>query len=398
MLRDRRILVVDDSSNNRAMLSELLATWHCCPEVAVDGASALAMMTAARDEGKPYTVALIDLGMPEMKGDELAEKIHQEPTFVDTRVVLMTSFRLHRLDPGLHQAGIAAVLHKPVSNKQLQECLKQALGIQADGEVNAHDHVLSDRPRQDLNGTKVRILLVEDNPTNQLVTMSILDKLGYEADIAENGIEAIIALETSSFDLVLMDVQMPEMDGIEATRRIRKATNVCDRNIPIVAMTAHAMKGDRERCLAAGMNEYLAKPFSAQGLAEVIERLLKSGPVDRQRGYRTELDPQVFDRDELLVRIGGDRQLLHEIETAFLEDASSQIESIREAVGDGDASQVAAFGHALKSASAGIGANAIKEVAHQVEIAGGAGDLEIAKGLVEIAKEELARFEQAVAR
>jgi PAS domain S-box-containing protein len=397
ILGDRRFLVVDDSANNRAMLSELLASWNCCAEEAVDGDSALAMMASASGEGKPYSVALIDLGMPEMKGDELAKKIHQEPAFVDTRLVLMTSFRLHRLDPDLRQAGIAAVLHKPVRNRQLQACLKQALGVQAyDDALDAQEHELSDRPRQDLNGTKVRVLLVEDNPTNQLVTMSILDKLGYEADIAENGIEAIKALETSSFDLVLMDVQMPEMDGIEATSRIRKAANVCDRNIPIVAMTAHAMKGDRERCLGAGMNEYLAKPFSAQSLAEVIERLLKSGPVDQQRRYEPELDPEVFDRDELLVRIGGDRQLLHEIETAFLEDASAQIESIQEAVVDGDASRVAAFGHALKSASAGIGANAIKDVAHQVEIAGGAGDLEIAKGLVEIAKEELTRFEQAL--
>jgi CheY-like chemotaxis protein/HPt (histidine-containing phosphotransfer) domain-containing protein len=256
----------------------------------------------------------------------------------------------------------------------------------------ARDHQLSEHPRQDADSSKLRILLVEDNPTNQLVTMSILDKLGYQADIAENGMEAIKALETCSFDLILMDVQMPEMDGIEATRRIRKADNVCNRDIPIVAMTAHAMKGDRERCLAAGMNEYLAKPFSAQSLAEVIERLLAE-PGDRLPAH----DPEVFDREELLIRIGGDHQLLHEIEAAFLEDASAQIESIQAAVVDGDASRVAEFGHALKSASAGIGANAIKDVAHQVELAGGTGDLEIARGLIEIAREELARFEQAVA-
>jgi CheY-like chemotaxis protein/HPt (histidine-containing phosphotransfer) domain-containing protein len=401
LLQNQRILVVDDNTSSRQMLRELLEHWQCCPEAVADAGSALSRLARASATGSPYSVALVDLDMPDTSGDQLVSMIRQEPVLKDTGLVLMTSFRSPGTEPDLESA--ACLLAKPVRRARLSDCLLLSVGIQP-RQPCARPGAAHAGGRADIIERKVRVLLVEDNPTNQLVTLSILSKHGFQTDVVSNGLEAVTTLERSPYDLVLMDVQMPEMDGLEATRRIREAeSSSTDRDVPIIAMTAHAMKGDRERCLAAGMNEYLAKPFSPQSLLEVIERLLPKQPLIRKPtlvhkldGIERPADHEVFDRHGLLMRIGGDPTLLHEIEAAFLEDAVTQIESITRAVNDRDAAMVEAYGHALKSACAGIGANAFKEVAYRVEQAGNAGQIDVAEGLIDAVREELTRIELVI--
>jgi len=242
--------------------------------------------------------------------------------------------------------------------------------------------------------------LAEDNPTNQIVALRTLEKAGYRADAVANGAEAIAALENVPYDLVLMDVQMPEMDGLEATRKIRdRVSRVQNHRIPIIAMTAHAMKGDRERCIEAGMDDYVSKPVNPKELIEAIERHLggkgasKAGPA----GGRVIPQSKVFDRAALLERAEGDEELLKTIVRVFLEDVPRQIAALREALARADAVGLQRQAHCLKSASGSAGATAMQDVAFQIEAAGESGDLEKAAPLVRRIEEEFERLKRVLA-
>jgi CheY-like chemotaxis protein len=233
---------------------------------------------------------------------------------------------------------------------------------------------------------KTRILVAEDNPTNQKVALAILDKLGYRADAVANGQEALKALETVPYDLVLMDVQMPEMDGFEATQRIRDIkSKVRNHKIPIIAMTAHALKGDREKCLEAGMDDYVSKPVNPQELVEVVEKCFdgvsREGPVKATVPNSNEKD--IFDKSILLGVLSGDEELLKTILQGFFEDTPNQINALKEAQKSGDASQIARQAHPLKSASGSVGATVMQELALQIEAEGEAGNLEPTASLID---------------
>ena len=234
----------------------------------------------------------------------------------------------------------------------------------------------------------VRILLAEDNITNQQVAVGILKKLGLRADAVANGAEAVKALETIPYDLVLMDVQMPEMDGLEATRHIRNPQSaVRNHQIPIIAMTAHAMQGDREKCLEAGMNDYVSKPISPQALAEVLDKWLPKEPAattkqaagkPEEAGPVSAKEPEVpvFDKAGMMARLMDDEDLARTVVEGFLEDIPKQIEALKGYLEAGDAARAERQAHTIKGASANVGGEALRAVAFEMEKAGKTGDLE----------------------
>jgi PAS domain S-box-containing protein len=279
-----RVLVVDDNITSRDILTTRLASWGMRPSATQDGPGALRALYGALAEGDPFRVAVIDMQMPGMDGAALATAIKADDALQQTRLVLMTSLGQRGDAKRMEQIGFAGYLTKPTRHHELRSVLSLALVEPAPQDMGSK-LVTRHTVRETLNrfaGRKERILLAEDNITNQQVALGILKKLGLRADAVANGAEAIKALATAPYDLVLMDVQMPEMDGLEATRAIRNPkTAVQNHYVPIIAMTANAMQGDRQKCLDAGMNDYVSKPIDPRALADVLDTWL---PADGREG------------------------------------------------------------------------------------------------------------------
>ena len=268
---DRRVLLVDDNATNRFLPAMLLDRWGCRHDEASDGVRALEMLRLARAGGDPYAVAVLDMHMPGMDGEELARTIKADPAIAETRLVLTMSPGRRGDWAWLKRSGFSALLMKPLRKEHLHRCLALLLD-ERQCRLDPVSTVVTDRGLA-VETKPVRILLAEDNVVNQKVAVKILANLGYRADIVSNGREAVERLKTERYDMVLMDCMMPEMDGYEAAQCIREpATGVVDPNVPIVALTAHAMTGDREKCLHAGMNDYLSKPFRTEELEIILEK------------------------------------------------------------------------------------------------------------------------------
>jgi CheY-like chemotaxis protein len=277
-LRNVRVLIVDDNVTSREILNARLASWDMRPSEAQGGPEALQALYRAIDEHDPFRIAIIDMQMPGVDGKALGRAIKADKHLADTRMVMLTSLGTQGDARRFQEIGFAAYATKPIRHKELKIVLSLALAERTEVEPTPQPIVTRHTARESLkrfDGREARILLVEDNITNQQVALGILKKLRWHADLVANGADALISLETIPYDLVLMDVQMPEMDGLEATRRIRNPQSaVINHGIPIIAMTAHAMQGDRERCLEAGMNDYVTKPVSPQALAEALDKWL----------------------------------------------------------------------------------------------------------------------------
>jgi PAS domain S-box-containing protein len=284
-LRGLPVLVVDDNATNRLLLERLLTAWRMHPTAVEGGAEALRQLTRARAAERPFPLVLIDGRMPEMDGFALAERIQQDPTLAGSTILMLTSDDRPGDVARCRALGIGAYLVKPIRQSQLLDAIVTALASPAP-EVSASPPPLAQPapPR----GPALRVLLAEDNPVNQRLAMRMLEKRGHRVVVVTNGRDAVAALAAQPFDLVLMDVQMPEMDGFEATRAIRDAERGRGSRMPIIAMTAHAMKGDRERCLLAGMDDYVSKPVQAAELYEMIDRLV---PERSARARRLDLVP-----------------------------------------------------------------------------------------------------------
>ena len=379
-IREKRILIVDDNSTNRFVLKEQLKLWGCKYKETSSGAQALEELRFALADNDPFEIAVIDTQMPEMDGETLGQKIKQDPDLKNTILLLLTSIGKRGDAKRIEEIGFAAYLTKPVKQLQLYDCLtavfsrkKEELNNQTATIVTRHS-IAEDKKR------KHRILLAEDNITNQQVAMNILRKFGYNADIVNNGKEALRALEKIPYDLLLMDCQMPEMDGYEATGEIRNPTSrVLDHKIPVIAMTAHAMKGDREKCMEAGMNDYLCKPINPQELLDVIEKwLLKGGTFKQKESTDADVNSKkkIFDKKGLLDRLMGDEDLASKILNDFVNDVPNKLVALKEALNNGDASSVQNHAHNLKGASANVGAIALHEAAQEIEVAVGNGSME----------------------
>ena len=278
-LRDVRVLIVDDSDTSREILTVRMASWGMRPSEAHDGPEALEALYRALDENDPFRIAVIDMQMPGMNGEVLGRTIKADERLADTRMVILTSLGTRGDARRFEKIGFAAYATKPIRHQELKEILSLALTERDRAEPTHRPIATRHAARETLNlfaDRKVRILVAEDNIVNQKVALAILRKLGLSAaEAVADGNEAVKALELIPYDLVLMDVQMPKMDGFEATRRIRDLeSKVKNHKVPIVAITANAMRGDREQCLKAGMNDYISKPVTAQALADVLEKWL----------------------------------------------------------------------------------------------------------------------------
>ncbi len=273
-LRDLPVLVVDDNATNRRVLQEMLAHWGLRPTVVDGGQAALAALEQARAAGTPFLLVLLDGHMPEMDGFALAERIQQGPEGARITVVMLTSAGGPEDIARCRQLGIHAYLMKPIKQSELFNTLVKALGSPV---PRLEPTAAGPQPASPAGRRPLQVLLAEDNPVNQKLAVRLLEKQGHTVAVANNGKEALAALERQPFDLVLMDVEMPEMGGLEATTAIRRKEQETGRHVPIIAMTAHAMKGDRERCLAAGMDGYVSKPIPAKDLFAVIADLLPPG-------------------------------------------------------------------------------------------------------------------------
>jgi CheY-like chemotaxis protein/HPt (histidine-containing phosphotransfer) domain-containing protein len=366
--------------------------------------------------------------MPEIDGAELGRRIKEAPELHRTRLIMMTSVGQRGDAPYFRQMGFSGYLTKPVRKSQLRECLNLVMGRKeppddAHAEAIVTRHTVAEAVKH-----RTRILLAEDNITNQKVALAILKKLGYRADTVANGLEVLRALKSVRYDLVLMDCQMPEMDGYEATRRIRNAEEMMNDEcgmvkekdteegryhssfttchpsfrIPIIAITAHAMKGDRQKCIEAGMDDYISKPIRPGELADALEKWLSKASAEEEAfspQILTETDPEetavrettesvIFDERILRERLMGDEGLLKTVVDAFLKDIPGQLASLRSSIDAGDFGQAGQVVHKIKGASGNVAAMALHNSALQLEQAVRSGDLAtIRMGLERLVKE-----------
>ena len=401
-LRGVRALVVEDQAGRHEAL-DAFERWGMLPTLVRGTAEALAALRQASERSIPFPLVVMDLHMPEVEGFRLVERIQQETQFADPRVILLTSAGRRGDGARCRELGIAAYLSKPIRQAELLQALQLALGRQ---QTN-HDPSRTLITRHSLRERRVSgvILLAEDNPVNQKLALTLLAKRGYTVRVAGNGREAVRLWQQGSCDLILMDVQMPEMDGLEATALIRQQEQPSGRHIPIIAMTAHAMTGDRERCLHAGMDGYLSKPIQSQLLFDAIEDLLPAAAAAPATTATAESLP-LLDKEALLAHVGDDIGLLREMVEIFNASAPVLLEQAAAALAAGDADGLHRATHALKGAASNFAAAAACQAAIELDELAQSGRLEPARGaLAALASEigrlrlrlaELAGFEQAV--
>jgi len=396
-VKDLPVLVVDDNATNRRILEEMLTNWGMRPTVVDSGQAALVEMRRAVASGEPIPLLLLDAMMPEMDGFDLAEQIKRQPELAGATIMMLSSAGRHGDTARCRKLGIAAYLTKPIKQSDLLDTILTVLRASS---VETREPSLGPQPPLYESRRCLHILLAEDNVINQRVAVTILQKRGYTVVVASNGKEALAVAGREPFDLILMDVQMPEMDGFEATRAIREKealsrSTLSPRSstlstqdselrtpdselfhIPIVAMTAHAMKGDRERCLEAGMDAYVSKPLQVQQLFEVIESLLPTG-AETETGTPGQTVPAgpVFDLDATLARVEGDRELLQEIIGLFCDEAPGLLAAIQESIARRDAKALGRAVHTLKGSVGHFGAQRAYDAALRLEVMGRSGDL-----------------------
>ncbi len=389
------VLVVDDNATNRLVLQEMIGNWGMRPTVVEGGRAALAELERARDSGEPYALVLLDAMMPEMDGFDLAERIRQLPGAVGATLMMLSSADRREDATRCGNLGVASYLTKPVRQSTLLDAIMVALGGPGSEPVDVE--IPPPRPER---GRRLRLLLADDNPVNQKLAVSLLKKRGHAVVVAGTGREALAALDAGTFDAVLMDVQMPEMDGLEATAAIRARERGTGEHVPIVAMTAHAMQGDRERCLDAGMDAYVSKPIRADALFATLHDLLSTEgevPAVASDGAAPRAEASaVLDVDEAVGRLGGDRELFVELAATFLGQLPTWVSAIRGAVARGDAKQLSAAAHPLKGSLGTFAAKPAAEAAARLEAMGRAGDLSNAPVALDCLERELARLTPAL--
>jgi two-component system sensor histidine kinase/response regulator len=361
-LENLSVLVVDDNATNRRILEEMLTNWRMKPAMAEGGAAALAAMERAAQQGKPFPLLLVDAHMPAMDGFMFVERVRDNPALGKPQILMLTSAGRPGDAARSRRLGIASYLIKPVKQSELLDAIVTALDTTKRGRLRR-----ARPPKLAAHRRGLRVLLAEDNPVNQMLAARLVEKLGHTATLAGNGRDALTLWQQQPFDLILMDVQMPEMDGLAATAAIRQREKTTGGHIPIVAITAHAMKGDRERCLAAGMDAYLPKPIGAPRLAEVLRELFEGGHKSATEAHAP---GGTLDQETLLARVGGDRKLLRELIDVYLADSPKQRVRIRKAVAARDANELREAAHALKGAIANFAAKDAFNAALELETMG----------------------------
>ncbi len=374
-----RVLIVDDNATNRTILREQMRSWGCRPSEVASGAEALAFLRA-QDPQDPVRLAVLDMMMPEMDGEKLASEIKADPAMRDTVLVLLSSAGTRGNADKMKRAGFAACLMKPVRQSQLFDTLAEVLGM--DDDALLAQAIAPKKPSPEGTTLGLRVLLAEDNMVNQKVAVRMLEKMGCRADAVANGREAVDAYQSLPYDVVLMDVQMPEMDGFAATREIRRLQAGGMPRVPVIAMTAHAMEGDRERCLAAGMDDYVTKPVNAQQLREALLRQCQPKTADVPAEPARRGGPEVvFDFNRLQDVTGGDPEFEDAILNEFLGGLPKSMERLEGAITSGDCTAVTHAAHALRGSARTLGAEAIGFACLEIETAANAGTLDEAPAM-----------------
>jgi PAS domain S-box-containing protein len=385
-LKDVRVLIVDDNATNREILKVRLESWQMQPDEAAGGDMALRMIESADHQNDPYEVAILDMQMPGMDGFSLAKTIRERDSSSYIQLVSLSSLGDHEEFLPEDADYFNGSLVKPVRHNELMAMLIHLVkGLRMDSaeklQLKASDYPYA-RIRenklasQPLLAHSFNILVVEDNITNQQVAMGILRKLGQRADAVSDGSEAIAVLKEIPYDLVLMDVQMPVMDGLEATRLIRKSTTgVLNTDIPVIAMTAHALGGDKQLCLDAGMNDYVSKPVEPQLLAEKLQKWLdvevekdsKTGPTRAEKLDSMDVDKELFNRDDFLNRLMDDEELAMRIISAYLEDTPQRLQLLKHFINTEDFQGIIRQAHAMKGAAGNISSKLLQDLSQEIE-------------------------------
>jgi two-component system sensor histidine kinase/response regulator len=363
LLAGKRVIVVDDNATSRQIVAAHLTTWRAYPDTAHDARTALSLMRAKAAEGTPYDIAVLDMSLPDVDGLELAATISGDEALRPTRMVLLTPTLLFNTTM-IERAGISEWLAKPVRGSELYDRLQRVAGPPTDRPTSGPAPVAHPDPRPAPGDHTIgRILVVEDNSLNQLVAEGIVSRLGYQVNIVANGQQALAALGSTSYAAVLMDCHMPIMDGFDATREIRRRQDQ-NRTIPIIAMTAAAMEEDRERCLAAGMDDYVSKPIDLQTVGELLRKWVRTDPSP---DLEARIDGSRLDQ---LRQLGSfqDTDVLSAVVDLFIRQAPGDLAAIREAVRVGAVSDLKAATHGLRGAADNVGATRVAGLCLELDL------------------------------
>ena len=397
-LQGLKVLVVDDNETNRFILQEMTGIWGMNPVVVPGVDEAISALQQARSSGHTFEIVLTDMYMPKRDGFELIEWIRSNPEFADTKVMILSSGPTAEHRARAQQLNVVSYLTKPVRQSTLFDAVVSAVGPdEAFAAANRGPEV----PAETAPVRPLQLLLAEDNPVNQVTATTMLGKFGHTVVVANNGREAVDRISEQQFDIVFMDVQMPELDGMAATAEIRNSEQSTGRHLPIVAMTAHAMKGDRDKCIDAGMDDYISKPIRRKELSKVIsrvaERFLKTiqepdeRPTEQNRHEGTDM---ILDEAELMEEVDHDKDLLRRMVEIFNRDADQRLPKLKEAIASGNAEVVKQEAHALKGGIGTFFADTAFKTAYTLENMGESGDLSEAAATLAAMEGELQRLRQ----
>jgi PAS domain S-box-containing protein len=395
-LEGLRVLVVDDNATNRRILEEMLASWHMTPTTVGDAESALSALKKAASTGTKFDVMISDGQMPDVDGFMLARRVRRERRLAKMPIVMLTSVGQSDDRMRRHRNDVDAWLTKPIKHSDLLEALGRLFGVATrDGRTEPSADRLGLRPVRPLH-----VLVAEDNPVNRKLVTTLLRKRGHTVKAVENGREAVAAVRSQAaapFEVVLMDLQMPEMGGLEAARAIRDQEGQGARRLPLIALTAHAMQGDRDRCLEAGMDGYLSKPIDVDQLIAAVERYGGRDATAPSAVIEQQAHTAIFDEPAALSYTGGDRRLLKEVVQLFRADYPSSLRKIERALQARDAEALRLAAHRLKGAIATLGAVAARQAAAELEETARSRDFEpAARGYANL-RHEIERLEKALA-
>ncbi len=400
-LRNLPVLLVDDNDTNLYILKELALSYHMRPVAVNNGQAALVELQRAVQQQKGYPLAILDVNMPEMDGLTLAQKIKSNPLTATTRLIILTSCGEIGDIAKIRKYGVEAYLSKPVGEKALIQCIQKILNPKISKLECYHTPVtFHDTPYQ---FPKLKILIAEDNEINQVVAEKILQEVGCITVVANNGHEAVNKYKTQSFDLILMDLHMPDMDGLQATATIRELEQENHQHIPIIALTANALKGDAERCIAAGMDGYVAKPFHSKDLLNAIKAAVsappasepQSDPVTPTDNLANDLD-DILDREKIADRLGGNIALLTRLIDLFSQQCTLQMESLQTALATQDSQLLKETSHALKGAIGNFTEKSAYLAAFELEKMGEQNDFSQAEAVINTLGTEVQKMEEAL--
>jgi CheY-like chemotaxis protein len=353
------------------------------PTVVESGDQALAELETASRNGKPYPLALLDVQMPGMDGFELAEKILSHPEYVGATIMMLTSEGQRGHAARCRELGVASYLMKPISQSELLDAVMTALGEPLQNSPLVTRHSLRESRRV------LHLLLAEDNSVNQTLAIRLLEKLGHVVTLAKNGLEAVTYWQQGKFDAILMDVDMPVMNGYEATQKIRAEEKIRGGHIPIVAMTAHAMKGDREECISHGMDGYITKPIDTEELWHELDIVARQTPVIKEKIVNKKQKLVVADFDKALKLMDDSRELFDEIVSLFMQDTPPHMQRIKDGLAQGNSEWVRQSAHAIKGMVGVFSAEQTTQAAALVEKIAGQDECGVAVEELEISLKEL---------